>query len=158
MTNSAAEMKREHAMRTGKVKGFTLIEMMIVVAIIAILAAIAYPSYTKYVYRVRRSDGQKFLMAIAAAEERYYTNFNKYTTSIVGTSSDGLGFPSATSEGGYYSVAITFGSTNDIKTSFKATATPIAPQDGDTSCPTLAIDNALSKTPLPGQQANGSCW
>ena len=145
-------------MRTGNANGFTLIEMMIVVVIIAILAAIAYPSYTKYVYRVRRSDGQKFLMAIAAAEERYYTNYNKYTTSIVGTSSNGLGFPLATSDGGYNSVIVQAGSTTDINTSFQAVASAIGAQAADTSCPTLAIDNALSKTPTPGQQANGSCW
>ena len=145
-------------MRKGNAKGFTLIEMMIVVAIIAILATIAYPSYTKYVYRARRSDGQKFLMAIAAAEERYYTNFNKYTTSITGTSQNGLGFPLITSDGGYYSVVVTPGASGNINTSYTATASPIAPQNGDTSCPTLAIDNTLYKTPPPGQQANGSCW
>lgn len=145
-------------MRTGNAKGFTLIEMMIVVVIIAILAAIAYPSYMKYVYRARRSDGQNLLMLIAAAEERYYTNFNTYTKNIALASPNGLGFPSTSNGSLYYNASVDVGLTGDIKTSFIATAKPVAPQDGDTSCPTLTIDNTLAKTPTPGQQANGSCW
>ncbi|GAI02651.1 unnamed protein product, partial [marine sediment metagenome] len=61
---------RSDKMRSSAKKGFTLIELMIVVAVIAILAAIAYPSYTRYVYRARRADGQDLLMRIAAAQER----------------------------------------------------------------------------------------
>src|SRR5690606_11790491 len=60
------------------VRGFTLIELMIVVAIVAILAAIAYPSYINYIQRTRRADGHEMLMRMAAAQERYYTNYNHY--------------------------------------------------------------------------------
>ncbi|AZN67973.1 type IV pilin protein [Acinetobacter haemolyticus] len=51
--------------------GFTLIELMIVVAIIAILAAIAYPSYQEYVKRTHRLDTQAEMMEIAARLQRY---------------------------------------------------------------------------------------
>ena len=52
-------------------KGFTLIELMIVVAVIAILAAIAYPSYQEYVRRTKRADMQSTMLDIAAQIQRY---------------------------------------------------------------------------------------
>lgn len=59
--------------------GFTLIELVITVAIVAILAAVAYPSYQNYLMRGRRTDGKEIMQRIAAAEERFYTNRNRYT-------------------------------------------------------------------------------
>ncbi len=60
--------------------GFTLIEVMIVVAIIGILAAIAYPSYSEYVLRGNRTEGQALLMDAAARQERFYAQNNVYVT------------------------------------------------------------------------------
>jgi len=59
-------------------KGFTLIELMIVVAIVAILTAVAYPSYQDSLTKGRRSDAQGVLMAFAGAVERHYTNNSTY--------------------------------------------------------------------------------
>lgn len=59
-------------------KGFTLIEVMIVVAIIGILAAIAYPSYREYVLRGNRAEGQSLLVEAAARQERFYAQNNAY--------------------------------------------------------------------------------
>lgn len=60
--------------------GFTLIEIMIVVAIVGILAAIAYPSYDEYVKRGNRSEGQALLHEAAARQERYFAQNNAYIT------------------------------------------------------------------------------
>lgn len=54
-------------------KGFTLIEMMIVVAIVGIIAAIAYPSYQDSIMRSQRADAQTTLSSLASVQERYYT-------------------------------------------------------------------------------------
>lgn len=62
--------------------GFTLIEVMIVVAVIGILAAISYPSYDEYVKRGNRAEGKALLSDAAARQERYYAQNYKYATSI----------------------------------------------------------------------------
>src|SRR5690606_38472416 len=61
--------------------GFTLIEVMIVVAIIGILAAIAYPSYQDHVRKSRRADAQTALLELAQFMERHYTTNGRYLTS-----------------------------------------------------------------------------
>jgi type IV pilus assembly protein PilE len=58
--------------------GFTLIELMIVVAVIAILAAIAYPSYQEQVRRTNRTEGERTLMETAQRLERCFTEYNAY--------------------------------------------------------------------------------
>ncbi len=59
-------------------QGFTLIELMIVVAIIGIIAAVAYPSYMEQVERTRRGDAQGALMSFSNAMERFYTQQGTY--------------------------------------------------------------------------------
>lgn len=69
--------------------GFTLIELMIVVAIIGILATIAYPSYHAYIKKTRRSDAEGALVSLANAMERYYTENYKYTEAAAGGADTG---------------------------------------------------------------------
>lgn len=58
--------------------GFTLVEIMIVVAIVGILASIAYPGYASYIVRSRRVEGQMALLDIMQQQERFYALHNTY--------------------------------------------------------------------------------
>lgn len=131
-----------------KTKGFTLIEMLIVIAVIAILATIAYPSYTRYVERTRRADGREIAMRVAAAQERFYTNRNTYTSDIPGD----LGLP-LTSEKGYYGIAAALGAGGQT---YILTITPLGVQSTD-KCGNLTINNVGFKD-KSGNETNGKCW
>jgi type IV pilus assembly protein PilE len=68
-------------MKISKSLGFTLIEVMIVVAVIAILAAIAMPSYREQVAKSRRAEAKSELLKAEGWLERYYTDNNRYADS-----------------------------------------------------------------------------
>jgi type IV pilus assembly protein PilE len=78
------------------IKGFTLIELMIVVVIIGIIAAIAFPSYLRYVERTQFNDGRSGLVIAAQALERCY---------ITGMSYAGCAFPGQSPER-FYTIAL----------------------------------------------------
>lgn len=65
-------------MKRNSSAGFSLLELMIVVVVLGIIAAIAYPSYTNYVERANRSEGQAYLLDVAAKQERYRSQNHSY--------------------------------------------------------------------------------
>ena len=74
-----------YARRVRSANGFTLIELMIVVAVITILGAIAYPSYTAYTKRAKRSDAQQLMQEISLKEGQYILDARTYTTALNST-------------------------------------------------------------------------
>ncbi|UXI67179.1 type IV pilin protein [Tahibacter amnicola] len=139
-------------MYTKKSKGFTLIEVVVVVLIISILAAIAISAYGRYSFRARRADGREFAMRIVQAEERFYTNFNRYTPTL---GAGGLGFTGGalSSERNYYDGAVAVAADGQ---SFTVTVTPKDAQASD-DCGWLSITNMGAKA-SEKTSTNGSCW
>lgn len=66
-----------------KNQGFTLIELMIVVAIVGILAAIAFPAYQDHVRKAHRAEAQGVLLEAAQFMERWFTTNNRYDTAVL---------------------------------------------------------------------------
>jgi type IV pilus assembly protein PilE len=131
-------------------RGFTLIELLTVITIVALLASLAMYAYGNYAYRARRAEGREMLMRVASAQERYYTNFNRYGTLVE------LQFGATPqSERGNYTISAALG--NNSQT-FTLNATPAAAQLRD-KCGVLTLDNAGTKGPAPvAAHTNGSCW
>lgn len=131
-------------------QGFTLIEVMIVVAIIGILAAIAYPSYDEYVKRGNRTEGQAFLSDVAARQERYFSQNNKYITAVGDIAK--LGLSNANSPTSKYTLAI---ATVANDGGYTLTANQ---QFGDTKCGNLSL-NALGEKDRSGSgKSVNDCW
>ena len=130
-----------------RMPGFTLVELMIVVAIVGILASIAYPAYQEYGRRAKRAEARSHLMDAAARMERFYSDNNQYTSDL---SSSGANI-ATTTEGGHYTVAVSgLGGTNQTYT-LTATAASFV----DKKCTTLTVNSIGTH----GSTGTGTdCW
>jgi type IV pilus assembly protein PilE len=139
-----------------KEKGFSLMELMIVVAIVGILAAIAYPSYQNYVLRTGRTDGQAKMMEILQAQERFYSQNQTYTTNL---GAGGLGYGVAAdaavpSAEGRYTIQAAACAGSNIGRCVILTATRIGSQLQDNECGNLTLDSRGTK----GATNVARCW
>lgn len=129
-----------------KTAGFTLIELMIVIAVLVIIAAIAIPSYNNQVQKTRRADAHSALMNAAQTLERCYTRFNVYNA-------DGCPDVTGTSSDGFYNITAAI-----TATTFTLTATPTGAQAADAGkCPTFTYNHLGQRTPPPASDPN-RCW
>lgn len=132
--------------------GFTLIEVMIVVAIVAIIATIALPSYQDSVRKSRRADAVLALQRIQIEQEKFRAECPTYASNVAGTRTcNGLGLNLATSSSdGYYTLALA----GVTATGYTAEATATGTQADDTRCTVLTLAVAgLTLTRTPAE-----CW
>lgn len=144
-------------LRAKPIKGFTLIELMMVVAIVGILMAIALPSYRSYVERGDRAAARSALMEASQFMERYYATNNRYSTAADGTGSPTLParVANAPAENPKYTLAVSAVGLN----SFTLTATP---QHSVSKCGDLILSNtgvkSISVPSTPSAQEIADCW
>lgn len=121
-------------------RGFTLMELMIVVAIVAILAAIALPSYAQYVIRANRKAAQTQMVEIANRQQQFFIA-NRAYADTAGIQSTGYALPSELQSRYTWAVTLPAGTIPG----FTVTFTPIGGQASDGA---LTLDSAGTKTPV----------
>lgn len=127
-------------------RGFSLIELMIVVTVIGILSAIVLPSYKNYILAASRADAQAILLETSQFMERYFSTNNTYTGAALLSAVVPKG---ATGSAVKYDISFAIepnGSTYTLQ------AVPTANQDED-KCGTLTLSSTGAQTP-----ATQGCW
>lgn len=133
-------------------RGFTLIELMVVVTIVAILAAVALPAYTEHIRKGRRADAAAFLSDIVARQQQFLLDRRAYATSITASAgAGGLGIAIPANVAAHYS--LTINTDNNPPPTFSLTATPQGAQSAE-RCGSLTITSSGVKT----VSGSGTCW
>ena len=140
-----------------RMRGVTLIELMVVITILAIIAAVGVPTYRQYLLRSQRSEAKIALMQLQTAEEKFYLQNNAYTNNITGASPAGLGLL-AVSETNKYDIAITTFPAGGQ--SYTATASPRAGggQSDDKKCMSFTITDRGVRGNTGGTATPQECW
>jgi type IV pilus assembly protein PilE len=121
--------------------GFTIVELMVVVAIIAVITALAYPAYSGYVRHANRGEAQQLLMSWSVNQEIWRSNHTSYAND-----SD---LPKPTHSKFTFSIPVRSGTAYTLRAVGKDDQAK--DKEGDTSCATLEINQSGGKSPAV-------CW
>ena len=132
--------------------GFSLIELMIVVALLAIVALIALPSYNWAMQKSRRAEGKILLHTLMAAEERHYSNANRYTSQI---GDAGIAESTESLPGRFY--ALSDITVSDDAQAVVITVVPQHAQRGD-PCGSLTLDSIGRRGSSAPESRAAGCW
>jgi type IV pilus assembly protein PilE len=133
---------RQHC---AKLRGFTLIEAVVVMAVAAILAAVAIPNYSEYVMRSHRSAVQSFISDVASRQSQFFLDRRNYAATVAT-----LNMTTPADVAARYTVAIAV--VAGPPAGFQVTATPTGAQATD-RCGVLTIDQAGNRTAVSNR-----CW
>ena len=132
-----------------KTHGFTLIELMIVLAILSIIVAIGYPSYLEQVRKSHRVEGMGELLKLADRMERAYTARGSYPTNLSEV------YVATTTDGGLYTLSIV--SANNVSFTVRATPTSVKNPNKD-KCHTFTMTSLGTKSVSGGSLSTDDCW
>jgi type IV pilus assembly protein PilE len=150
-------------------RGFTLIELMVVVVIATILVAIALPSYMTQLRQSRRTEAKTALLDLAGREERYFStgaNGANYSAAGQDLGYANVAWPQVVGSG-YYTVSVCVAAAGGAPCApsaapgpmYTITATPVATssQAGDTQCTSFSVDS-VGQQYATGTQNAAFCW
>jgi type IV pilus assembly protein PilE len=142
-------------------RGFTLVELMVVVVIAAILAAVGFPSYMKSVQKGRRPDAMSALATIQQAQERYRGTSPTYQSDISALP----GATATSSPSGYYTLSIVANSVSASGYTIRATADAGDKQASDSTCQIFEVQMAGGRISYRSYASGGAqngtpdpCW
>ncbi len=148
-------------------RGFTLLEVMVVVVIAGLLLAIAIPSYRNHVVRTNRANAESFMSQVGSKEEQIMLDMRSYqavtsNAAFANTPANGgIGLSMSPNISSNYNIVVTV--TAGPPPTYTITATPINPPQNDTLCQVLTLNNVGAK----GIASNGGtaptgnaqqCW
>jgi type IV pilus assembly protein PilE len=147
-------------MSATKTRGVTLAELLTVLVVVTVLTAVAVPLWRVHLLRVRREDAMAALLALQAAQDRYFGKFARYASAaqLTRAAPDGLGLK-ALSEHGYYHIELR-SSDDGLGYSARARATRGTGQADDTRCIEFTLDhnNRRRATDNEGNDRSADCW
>ena len=130
-----------------KTRGFTLVELLIVIAVLAIVVAVGYPSYLEQVKKSRRAEGMGQLLELADRMERAYADNGTYPSAISEVYV-------ATTDGGFYTLSIV--TANNVSFTVSAAPTSLGKQNED-KCKTFTLTSLGDKS-VTDSSLNSYCW
>jgi type IV pilus assembly protein PilE len=139
--------------------GFTLFEILAVVAIVGILAALMLPAYQESVQKSRRADARTALARMASKQEQFFAQNNSYTTTV-DAAGTGLGMGKTTSAKDFYNLTAAAGSCGTIARCYVLNAVATGTQSKDTNCYKLTLDSTGRKQAYTKSGATNTdiCW
>ncbi|PPE66889.1 type IV pilin protein [Caldimonas caldifontis] len=150
--------RRSQGIPARPIKGFTLMELMIVVAIIGILSAIAYPSYTEYVRRGQRAEARTALLEAAQFMQRFYAANDRYDQTRAGAAVALPEYLRQSPPPGGGSARYTIQLADGVSaTAYTLQAIPTGSMVGD-RCGTFTVNSAGQRNVTGGTATMAECW
>lgn len=140
--------------------GFSIVDLVVVLAIVGILSSVAFPMYQSYSLRVHRTEVRVALMDVAERMQKYYFENKTYTDDLLAL---GLNSSPYITANGRYSMRVDDngggGGACPIVNCFKLVAPAIGKQATDTDCAVFELNSVGIKTALAGGGSqNNKCW